>query len=254
MASTFDNFVALKVLYMLVTPFDKTQAYKLGVIDKDGNLLVKVRDQSFEQKEAYDYLDRMVFNLKRLLAKIPGGKSIMASMVAALYLVKEDTKLSEQELEKRFNEILSKIEDQSIVMVEEQLMIEAFLDLYNEDGGVAAVPANATGSAVSTDQPTIRMGKRGRKFGTFEVDPGVLKRFAKGKKKFSKWNEYLDLSDPRQAEVYQYAKKNPKGVLVLKAGEQTKAIRFNRNGGGKWHKLQRKSKVQQVQEMYVEEL
>lgn len=159
MSTTFDNFVALKVLYMLVTPFDKTQAFKLGVIDKDGKLLVKIKDQTFEQKEAYDYLDRLVFNLKRLLAKVPGGKSQLASVVAALYLVKENTKMSEAQLERRFNEVLNKISDHGVTMVEEELAVEAFLKMYNEDGGVAAIPANVTGTAVSTDVPTIRPRK-----------------------------------------------------------------------------------------------
>jgi hypothetical protein len=251
MSTQFDNFMALRVLYMLVTPFEKTQAFKLGVIDKEGVLLVKVKDQSFEQKESYTYLDRMVFNLKRLLAKVPGGKSVIGSMVAALYLIKEDNRMSERELEIRFNEVLNKITEHNLTLVEEELAIEEFLTLISEDGE-GAPPANVTGAAVSTDQPAIRVGKKGRRYGTFEVAPDVLRRFAKGKKKFSKWSEYLDISDPKQKEVYHYAKKNPKGVLVLKAGEEMKAIRYNRHGGGKWHKVQRKSKG--APELQVENL
>jgi hypothetical protein len=252
MSTQFDNFMALRVLYMLVTPFEKTDAYKLGVIDKDGSLLVKAKDQSFEQKETYTYLDRMVFNLKRLLAKVPGGKSVLGSMVAALYLIKEDTKINEEELEIRFNEVLHKILEHNLTLVEEELAIEEFLTLLSEDGGMGGAPANVTGAAVSTDRPVIKTGKKGRRYGTFEVAPDVLRRFAKGKKKFTKWSEYLDISDPKQKEVYHYAKKNPKGVLVLKAGDNMKAIRYNRNGGGKWHKLQRKGK--RAPELQVENL
>ena len=247
MSAQFDNFIALKILYMLVTPFEKTEAYKLGVIDKDGNLLVKSKDQSSAQKDSYNYLVRLAFNLKRLLAKLPGGKSMMASLVAALYLVKEDTKFTQAELEQRFNDLLNKIESQNITLVEEELFVEEFLELFEDAGvgGSIAAPTNSTGTAVSTDYPAIRVGKKGRKIGTFEVDPGVLKRFSKGKKKFTKWSEYLDLNDEKQSEIYHYARKHPKGVLILKAGEETKAIRFNRNGGGKWHKLKRPGSVKQ---------
>lgn len=157
MSVVFDNFVALKVLYMLVTPFEKTEAYKLGVIDKDGKLLVKTKDQTYDQKQAYDYLDRLVFNLKRLLAKVPGGKSMFASLVAALYLVKED-KMTASQLENRFNDILNKIIDNDITLVEETIIVEKFLKDIKEDGAtvtIGAQPTNVTGERVSTDIPVV---------------------------------------------------------------------------------------------------
>lgn len=167
-----DNLIALKVLYMLVTPFEKTDAFKRGVIDRDGKLLVKIKDQTPEQREVYDYLDRLVFNLKRLIGKIPGGKSLLASYIAALYLIKEDTKMSASELEFRFDSIMSKIDD-GVVLVEETILIEKFLKDLEEDGAPAGVggggqvgapasqsPANVTGAKVSTDIPVIRKKKK----------------------------------------------------------------------------------------------
>lgn len=244
MASTaIDNLIALKVLYMLVKPFDQTEAFKLGVIDKDGKLLVKQKDQTQQQKDAYNYLDRLVFNLKRLIAKLPGGKSMLASFVAALYLIKEDSRYTAKELEDRFNEVLNKITEQEITLVEETLILEEFLEMYTEDGAVAAVPTNATGPAVSTDVPTIRpKKKKPRRYATFEVEEDTFNKFKKGKKKFSKWSEYLNLADPEHEKIYKYAKNNPKGVLILKNGERTKGIRYNKNGGGKWHKIARRGK------------
>ncbi len=155
MSTTFDNFIALRVLYMLVTPFDKTEAFRVGVIDKDGNLLVKVKDQTPTQKGAYDYLDRMVLNLKRLIAKLPAGKSMLASMVAALYLIKEDTKMTQAQLEQRFVEVLGKIEKDNVTLVEEELMVEKFIAMCEE-----GAPANVSGPAVSTDQPAIHLNKK----------------------------------------------------------------------------------------------
>lgn len=150
--STVDNFIALKVLYMLVTPFEKTQAFKLGVIDKDGTLLVKIKDQSPAQKESYTYLDRLVFNLKRLISKVPGGQSQIASIVAALYLIKEkrEDKLSPAKLELEFNTMLRRLEH--VTLVEEQIMVEKFMKLYEE----GEAPANVTGAGVSTDTTVVK--------------------------------------------------------------------------------------------------
>ena len=237
--SSIDNLIALKVLYMLVVPFDQTRAYKLGVIDKDGALLIKPKDQTSEQKDAYDYLDRLVFNLKRLIGKLPGGKSQLASIVSALYLIKEceDENPSLEFLEERYHEILGKVKNNQLVMVEEELIVEEILSLF-EDG---AAPANVTGPGVSTDMPAIRVGKKGRKYGTFNVGDDIFRRFSKGKKKFTRWSEYLDLSDPTHKEIHDYAKKNPKGVMVLKSGDNIKAIRYNRHGGGAWKNIKRKA-------------
>ena len=249
MSNTIDNLIAFRVLYMLVTPFEKTEAFKLGVIDKDGNVLVKMKDQTPEQKDSYSVLNRLVFSLKRLLGKIPGGKSQIATLAAAYYLIKESHESGIPLNEQRVRNIITLV-NEGITLVEEELIVEEFLSVF-EDGGAAGGIANTAGAAVSTDYPAIR---KKRKYGAFEVPDNVFRRFAKGKKKFAKWSEYLDLQDEEQGKIYQFAKKNPKGILVLKAGEQVKAIRYNRNGGGAWNKLQRKPKLQQVQEMYVEVL
>ena len=44
------------------------------------------------------YIDRLVFNLKRILEKVPFGKSQIASYAAALFLLKEETGMAEEDL------------------------------------------------------------------------------------------------------------------------------------------------------------
>ena len=84
-----DTVIIFRILKKLVTPFNKTAAFKAGVIDKDGKILIKPGDRTADQKKTITLLDRMVFNLKRLLSKVPGGKTQLASYVAALALIKE---------------------------------------------------------------------------------------------------------------------------------------------------------------------
>ena len=38
MSRIVDNLVAYRILSMLVTPFDETEAYKLGIIDAHGKI------------------------------------------------------------------------------------------------------------------------------------------------------------------------------------------------------------------------
>jgi len=88
-----DAFITFRFLKLLVTPFDKTEAYKLGIIDERGKVLRKYRTlERIEERQAYTILHRLVFNIKKLIEKVPGGKSRLASYAAALFLIKEHVK------------------------------------------------------------------------------------------------------------------------------------------------------------------
>ena len=88
--SAVDMFVVYQFIRRLATPFNKWDAYKTGVIDDRGNIKVKPRDRNLEQNKSFKTFDVMILKLKRLLEKIPGGRSRLASYAAALYLIKED--------------------------------------------------------------------------------------------------------------------------------------------------------------------
>ena len=84
-------FVIYKFIKLLVTPFDKTEAFKLGIIDDKGNYLKKQKDlETRQEKLASNIFTRLVFNLKKLLAKIPGGSSQIATFAAGLALIREE--------------------------------------------------------------------------------------------------------------------------------------------------------------------
>ena len=90
MGRAIDLFVTYRFIKLLVTPFNKTEAYKLGIIDERGKVLRKYRTlERIEERQAYTILHRLVFNVKKLIEKVPGGKSRLASYAAALFLIKE---------------------------------------------------------------------------------------------------------------------------------------------------------------------
>lgn len=85
-----DLFLVYQFVRKLTTPFEKWDAYKLGIIDKDGNVLKKRK--TFTRKaetSAFGMFDVMILNIKKLLGKLPGGSSKIASYAAALFLIKE---------------------------------------------------------------------------------------------------------------------------------------------------------------------
>ena len=91
-----DTVYALRFLRLLTMPWEKTAAFKAGVIDENGNRIKK--PETSEEKEAYTIFHRLVFNIRRLLAKIPLGKSTIARYLAAFWLIKENTDLEDDDI------------------------------------------------------------------------------------------------------------------------------------------------------------
>ena len=92
MSRVIDALVAYRVLKLLVTPFNRTQAFKLGIIDDKGKVLKKSRDISDpKERNAYTLLIRFVFNLKRILQKVGIRGPLGSSAAAALAFFKEQS-------------------------------------------------------------------------------------------------------------------------------------------------------------------
>ena len=90
MAGVLDGVLAVRFIQELVKPWEETEAFKQGIIDKEGKLLKPYNTLTTSaEKKAYGVFDRMVFNLKRLLEKVPGGKTKFARFSSALFLIKE---------------------------------------------------------------------------------------------------------------------------------------------------------------------
>ena len=107
MGRAIDLFVTYRFIKLLVTPFEKTEAFKLGIIDKNGNRVMPPRDpktniqvkkpeplRTSEEKSAYTILHKLVFNIKKIFGKVPGLRTKLGTYAAALFLLKDTFKES----------------------------------------------------------------------------------------------------------------------------------------------------------------
>lgn len=151
MSRIVDNLLAYKILTLLVTPFEQTKAFKLGIIDKHGNNLKKSSSLSTsEERDSYTYLNRLAFNMKKIINRLPGGESKIKSIVAALWLVKEYYESGNRTtslMEDKYKSLLEVLNN-NVILAEEEILVTKF---FAEDG----VVANVTGAAVSTNEPKI---------------------------------------------------------------------------------------------------
>ena len=101
MGRAIDLFVTYRFLKLLTTPFEKTDAFKLGIIDEKGNRIKKPKSTqpavelaTAEQKNAYTILHKLVFNIKKIFQKVPGLRTKVGTYAAALFLLKDTFKES----------------------------------------------------------------------------------------------------------------------------------------------------------------
>ena len=101
MGRAIDLFVTYRFLRLLTTPFEKTDAFKLGIIDEKGNRIklpkstkVAVELSTSELQSAYTILHKLIFNIKKLFNKIPGLRTKVGTYAAALFLLKDTFKES----------------------------------------------------------------------------------------------------------------------------------------------------------------
>ena len=118
-----NTLVVFKILKMLVTKFKDFDAFKLGLIDKDGNRIKKKPIATSDDKEAMSMLHRLVFNLKRIIQKVPFGKNAFASYAIALALLKEHLNLNADQMEELCEKFYRHLKDENIL--EPEMLSEA---------------------------------------------------------------------------------------------------------------------------------
>jgi hypothetical protein len=111
-SAVVDVFLTYQFIKRLVLPYEQWPAFKAGIIDKNGEVLIKRKDfKTGTQRDAFRLFDLLTLNLKKLLGKLPGGKSKIATYAAALYLLKESPNITEDNMETLEEDFLKFMDD-----------------------------------------------------------------------------------------------------------------------------------------------
>ena len=93
-----DLVYTFRFIRMMVMKWENWDAYKEGIIKKDGKRDKSVKLDSDAKRASWTPFIRLCANIKRLVQKIPGGGSKLGSFASALYLIKEDGNLTNKNL------------------------------------------------------------------------------------------------------------------------------------------------------------
>ena len=86
-----DVFVAYQLIKFMTLDYKEFDAYKEGVIDENGKILIKnPANRTSKQKKAFTKLHVVAFNLRKILEKVPGVGSKLGRFASALFLLKEE--------------------------------------------------------------------------------------------------------------------------------------------------------------------
>jgi hypothetical protein len=98
MSRAVDLLITYRIMKILVTPFDKQEAFKYGIIDKKGKVLRKWSTiNKSQEKRSYTILHRFIFNLKRILQKAGLGGKLGTFAVALATLIREHQEFEEHQ-------------------------------------------------------------------------------------------------------------------------------------------------------------
>ena len=157
MNQLLDKEYALRILKMLATDFKDMPAFKMGIIDKDGNVLKKSYQLKTQaEKKAYTYLDRLVVILKKAIIKFEkrGDYTLTKALSPALWLVREQLESGSRatmNIEGKYEKLLNL----NVTLAEEEILVKKFLE---EDGvGVGAIGGAPTNniSGASVKEPVV---------------------------------------------------------------------------------------------------
>ena len=144
-----DLYILYRIIKDIGTPFEETDAYKLGLVDEKGKRLKKASTK--EEKDAMSFYNRFIFNIKRALSRVGMDRQI-ATYAGALFLLREmhtGEIPSEKDIIKGINEEMQYLNESTY---------KTFKDIYKEDA-----PAMATGAAVAgTGDDPVHWKYRGR--------------------------------------------------------------------------------------------
>jgi hypothetical protein len=171
-----DLFLVYQFIKRLATPFEKWPAYEQGIIDKEGNVLKKSKElRTVKEREAWGKFDLMILRLKRLLGKLPGGQTRLASYAAALWLIKENEHvdgelITEEELTESLQSYMTFVSEnaeQDIDALFEEVMSAAPVNSAGS-GNIAGIGVGPDGEPGLTPKQMKRYKKKNKPLKRFK--------------------------------------------------------------------------------------
>lgn len=164
MANFIDSVLMYRILQLLTTPIEESDAFKLGIIDKNGR---KLRNPtSINERDSYSLLNKLVFRLQRIIKRAPRGEQDLKRLASSSILVKEclAKEINPTNLELQYFNLIETIDDKTVNEIFESFenKMLSFSDFLIEDAPVNN--ASATPGIDGFTPATLGVKKKIKKF------------------------------------------------------------------------------------------
>jgi hypothetical protein len=142
MSRLADGVIIIRLLKLMATPIENSDAYKMGIIDADGK---KIKNpEGSGEKDAYTILNRFVFKVQRALMKSPDRTAKrLLSLAAAMAILREHNgedldSMTDKDIETKLDlyEMFDDVKQQSTLLEHNLISFKTFRE---------EVAANAAG-------------------------------------------------------------------------------------------------------------
>ena len=203
----------MRIITLITIPFKHWTAYKTGVIDENGKTIKKRRDRKTkEEKDSFTIFHRFVRNIKRIIGFIPFGKSIIGSLAASLFLIREYQEYpfdnNQRALVERFNKFWEENEE----------FITELYEVYEDDfNNLLTEEAQTTTAQVALSKFPLTFEPKDKFMGmkVFDVDTDRYMKSRLGKKKYTRYSRYVGEDEVGET-IRAYGRKYPKEGIILR--------------------------------------
>ena len=203
----------MRIITLITIPFKHWTAFKTGVIDKDGKTLKKRRDRKTkEEKDSFTMFHRFVRNIKRIIGFIPFGKTIIGSLAASLFLLREYQERpfdnDQRALLERFNKFWEENEE----------FITELYEVYEDDfNNLLTEEAQTTTAQVALSKFPLTFEPKDKFMGmkVFDVDTDRYMKSRLGKKKYTRYSRYVGEDEVGET-IRAFGRKYPKEGIILR--------------------------------------
>lgn len=208
-----DTLTIMRMLRLMVMPFEKWPAYETGVIDREGNTLKKGKQRvTTDEKNSFTLFHRLTRNIKRLIGHIPFGKTLLGSFASVLFLIRESQMNNTMSL---LNEDAETTEQRLKEFMEtEQEFIREMYEIYTEQSQQLSENVT-TGAVQGHSQPMEWKPDRLMGMKVFDVDTNYYMKSRHGKKKHTKYARYVG-EDTDGLAIREYANANPHDGIIVR--------------------------------------
>ena len=202
----------MRIITLITIPFKHWTAYKTGVIDENGKTIKKRRDRKTkEEKDSFTIFHRFVRNIKRIIGFIPFGKTILGSLAASWFLIREYQEHpfdnDQRALTERFNKFWEENEE----------FITELYEVYEDEFNNLLTEAATTTAQVAISKFPLTFEPKDRFMGmkVFDVDTDRYMKSRLGKKKYSRYSRYVGEDEVGET-IRAFGRKYPKDGIILR--------------------------------------